>query len=155
MSSEPLGTRAPAFFKDLQARICAAIEALDGPGRFLTDEWDRAGGGGGITRVLADGAVFEKGGVNFSQVSGEMAEDFAKQIPGEGRNFTAAGVSLVLHPRSPFVPTVHANFRFLTAEQWFGGGADLTPYYPTERTSSTSTNVEQVSRHAGSRITRN
>lgn len=132
MSSEPLGTRAANYFKDLQSRICAALEEVDGPGRFRTDTWERAGGGGGITRVLADGAVFEKAGVNFSQVWGEMAEDFAKQIPGEGRNFTAAGISLVLHPRNPFVPTVHANFRFLTKgdRQWFGGGGDLTPYYP-------------------------
>ena len=105
---------------------------LDGSGRFQTDTWERPGGGGGVTRVLAEGDIIEKGGVNFSQVWGEMAEDFAKQVPGEGRHFTAAGISLVLHPRNPFVPTVHANFRFLTKgeRQWFGGGADLTPYYP-------------------------
>src|SRR5205085_5666938 len=94
--------------------------------------WGGAGGGGGRTRVLAEGGVFEKGGVNFSEVFGEMSEEFAKQVPGAGRDFTATGVSLVLHPRSPLVPTVHANFRFLTKgeRQWFGGGADLTPYYP-------------------------
>src|SRR5207245_59122 len=79
-----------------------------------------------------DEAVFEKAGVNFSDVHGEMAEELARQIPGEGRDFTAAGISLVLHPRNPMVPTVHANWRFLTKgnRQWFGGGADLTPYYP-------------------------
>src|SRR5205814_2367071 len=100
--------------------------------RFREDQWDRGGGGGGRTRVLADGGVFEKAGVNFSLVHGEMSEEFARQVPGEGRAFTATGVSLVLHPRSPLVPTVHANFRFLTKgdKQWFGGGADLTPYYP-------------------------
>jgi coproporphyrinogen III oxidase len=82
--------------------------------------------------VLADGGVFEKAGVNFSEVFGEMSAKFARQIPGEGTSFTATGVSLVLHPRSPLVPTVHANFRFLTKGErwWFGGGGDLTPYYP-------------------------
>jgi coproporphyrinogen III oxidase len=81
---------------------------------------------------LQEGGVFEKAGVNFSDVHGEFSEELARQIPGEGRDFTACGVSLVLHPRSPMVPTVHANFRFLTRgdKQWFGGGADLTPYYP-------------------------
>lgn len=132
MSTEPLGNRAVTYLKGLQDRICAALEALDRVGRFRSDPWERPGGGGGVTRVLSEGTLFEKGGVNFSHVWGEMAEDFAKQIPGEGRHFTAVGVSLVLHPRNPLVPTVHANFRFLTKgdRQWFGGGADLTPYYP-------------------------
>jgi coproporphyrinogen III oxidase len=124
--------RAAAYFRDLQDRIGQALEALDGPGRFREDSWQREGGGGGRTRVLADGAVFEKAGVNFSEVFGEMSEEFARQVPGEGRAFYATGISLVLHPRSPLVPTVHANFRFLAKgeKQWFGGGADLTPYYP-------------------------
>jgi coproporphyrinogen III oxidase len=124
-------TRASAYFWDLQDRITSALEALDG-GRFAEDRWEREGGGGGRSRVLADGAVFEKAGVNFSDVFGQRPEEFARQIPGEGRDFTATGVSLVLHPRSPMVPTAHANFRFLTKgdRQWFGGGADLTPYYP-------------------------
>jgi coproporphyrinogen III oxidase len=123
---------AAAYFRDLQDRICQALEGLDGSGRFREDAWDRPGGGGGRTRVMSDGGVFEKGGVNFSQVSGQLAEEFARQIPGEGRAFSATGISLVLHPRSPLVPTVHANFRFLSKgqRQWFGGGADLTPYYP-------------------------
>jgi coproporphyrinogen III oxidase len=131
MPTEPLRDRAAAYFRDLQDRIVAALEALDG-GRFREDSWQREGGGGGRSRVLADGGVFEKAGVNFSDVHGEMSEEFAKQVPGEGRDFTACGVSLVLHPRSPMIPTVHANFRFLTKgqRQWFGGGADLTPYYP-------------------------
>ncbi len=123
--------RAADYFRGLQDRITAELEALDG-GRFREDTWQRPGGGGGRSRVLADGGVFEKAGVNFSEVSGQMSEDFAKQVPGEGRDFAATGVSLVLHPRNPFVPTVHANFRHLTKgdKSWFGGGADLTPYYP-------------------------
>lgn len=121
-----------SYFRDLQDRICAALEALDGAGRFREDPWQRAGGGGGRTRVLAGGNVFEKAGVNFSDVAGQLSEEFARQVPGEGHDFTATGLSLVLHPRSPLVPTVHANFRFLTkgTKQWFGGGSDLTPYYP-------------------------
>jgi coproporphyrinogen III oxidase len=121
-----------AYFRDLQDRICAALELFDPSARFREDRWEREGGGGGRSRVLADGQVFEKAGVNFSDVHGQFSEEFAKQIPGEGRDFTACGVSLVIHPRNPFVPTVHANYRFLTkgAKQWFGGGADLTPYYP-------------------------
>jgi coproporphyrinogen III oxidase len=124
--------RVAAFFRDLQDRICRGLEALDGPGRFREDPWQRQGGGGGRTRVLADGGLFEKAGVNFSEVHGEMSEEFAAQVPGEGREFYATGVSLVLHPHSPMVPTVHANFRYLAKgdREWFGGGADLTPYYP-------------------------
>jgi coproporphyrinogen III oxidase len=124
--------RAAAYFRDLQDGIVRALEDLDGTGRFREDLWQRTGGGGGRTRVLAEGGVFEKAGVNFSEVFGEMAEEFARQVPGEGREFYATGISLVLHPRSPLVPTVHANFRFLAKgeRQWFGGGADLTPYYP-------------------------
>jgi coproporphyrinogen III oxidase len=123
---------ASAYFRSLQDRICQALEALDGAERFREDLWQREGGGGGRTRVLNGGAVFEKAGVNFSDVFGELSEEFARQIPGEGRSFTACGISLVLHPASPMIPTVHANFRFLTkgSRQWFGGGADLTPYYP-------------------------
>src|SRR6516165_10331542 len=124
-------TRAAAYFRSLQDRICTALEQADDSRRFREDLWDREGGGGGRTRVLENGAVFEKAGVNFSDVAGQFSEEFARQIPGEGRSFTATGISLVLHPRSPFVPTVHANFRFLTKgfKSWFGGGADLTPYY--------------------------
>jgi coproporphyrinogen III oxidase len=123
---------AAAYFRGLQDRICAGLERADGGARFREDAWDRPGGGGGRTRVIEAGAVFEKGGVNFSEVHGEFAPEFAKQIPGDGLKFSAAGVSLVLHPRSPLVPTVHANFRYLThgAKAWFGGGGDLTPYYP-------------------------
>jgi coproporphyrinogen III oxidase len=123
--------QASQYFRDLQDRICAGLSAIDGTA-FREDTWDREGGGGGRSRVLADGGVFEKAGVNFSLVFGQMSPEFAKQIPGEGLDFSATGISLVLHPRNPMVPTVHANFRFLVKgeKSWFGGGADLTPYYP-------------------------
>jgi len=130
-ASMGLYERAAATFRDLQASICAALEAADGRARFSREEWQRPGGGGGVTRVISDGAVFEKGGVNISDVEGELPEDFAAQLPGGGRRFRATGVSLVIHPRSPMIPTVHANFRFLEKGDaaWFGGGADLTPSY--------------------------
>src|SRR5690348_3003292 len=99
--------RAADFFQQLQDRICATLAQLDGRD-FREDSWQREGGGGGRTRVLAEGNVFEKAGVNFSDVHGQMSEEFAKQVPGEGRDFRATGISLVLHPRSPMIPTVHA-----------------------------------------------
>ncbi|MCI0639759.1 MAG: oxygen-dependent coproporphyrinogen oxidase [Gemmataceae bacterium] len=124
--------QAAGLFRALQDCICAGLEKVDGAGVFRADDWQREGGGGGRTRVLAEGGVFEKAGVNFSKVHGDMSPEFAKQLPGEGTTFEATGVSLVLHPRSPMIPTVHANFRFLTKGErcWFGGGADMTPYYP-------------------------
>jgi coproporphyrinogen III oxidase len=135
MSTNLLRQRVVEYLRDLQDRIVAGLEELDGSGKFREDSWEREGGGGGRTRVLLEGAVFEKAGVNFSDVAGQLSEEFASQIPGEGRSFSACGVSLVLHPRSPLIPTVHANFRFLTKgpRQWFGGGADLTPYYADRR----------------------
>lgn len=124
--------RAVEFFRGLQDRLCAAIAKADGGTGFREDSWERPGGGGGRSRVVADGAVFEKAGINFSEVYGEFSPEFAKQMPGDGLAFTATGVSWVLHPRNPHVPTVHGNFRMLThgSKAWFGGGADLTPYYP-------------------------
>src|SRR5262245_27207977 len=124
--------RAATYFQLLQDRICEGLARADGKTGFSEDRWDRPGGGGGRSRVIADGAVFEKGGVNFSEVAGEFSPEFARSIPGDGTKFTATGISLVIHPRSPLVPTVHANFRYLThgSKAWFGGGADLTPYYP-------------------------
>jgi coproporphyrinogen III oxidase len=124
--------RADELFRSLQSQICAGLEAADGAARFVEDAWERPGGGGGLTRVLTEGALFERAGVNSSTVHGELKPDFAAQLPGDGARFFACGVSLVLHPRSPRVPTVHANFRCLQrgAALWFGGGADLTPYYP-------------------------
>jgi len=125
--------RATEFFKQMQDKICAALEEIDGKERFHQDNWDREGGGGGRTRVLTLGNVFEKAGVNFSAVYGEMPESLSKKIElASGGQFYATGVSLVLHPHSPMVPTVHANFRYLESGEraWFGGGTDLTPYYP-------------------------
>jgi coproporphyrinogen III oxidase len=126
-----LFSRAVEFLQGFQDRLCAGLEQHDGS-RFREDTWVRPEGGGGRSRVLENGGVFEKAGVNFSEVFGEFSPEFAKQIPGDGLSFQATGVSWVLHPRNPHVPTVHGNFRFLTHgnKSWFGGGADLTPYYP-------------------------
>lgn len=129
------------YFEDLQERITAALEAEDGTGRFREDAWERAGGGGGRSRILEGGAVFEKAGINFSDVHGAGLPESATRARPElaGRSFRAMGVSLVLHPENPYVPTAHANVRFFVAERdgeapvwWFGGGFDLTPYYPFE-----------------------
>ncbi len=127
-------------FRDLQGRICEELEAIEakggGSGRFGRDEWQHASGGGGVTRVLVEGAVFEKAGVNFSEVHGSFPEELSATLPGSGAAFSATGISLVLHPLSPHVPTVHANFRHIARGEgagrsaWFGGGSDLTPYYP-------------------------
>lgn len=126
-----MNKEAAEFFKTLQDNIIAELENLDGK-KFHEDLWQRKEGGGGRTRVLSDGNIFEKAGVNFSEVYGEFSEEFAKSMPGDGLKFIATGVSLVLHPRNPFVPTVHANFRYISrgSQGWFGGGGDLTPYYP-------------------------
>jgi coproporphyrinogen III oxidase len=123
--------RAASYFRDLQDRITAGLEAADGGARFHEDAWERPGGGGGRTRVIADGKLFEKAGVSFSDVSGELRPEMAKALPGEGATFRATGVSLVLHPKSPRVPTMHANVRHIQrgSRSWFGGGTDLTPYY--------------------------
>ena len=116
----------------LQDRIVAALEALDG-GRFSTDRWQRAEGGGGVTRMLEDGAVYERAGVNVSRVHGASlpASATASRPQLAGRAYEAMGLSLVLHPRNPYCPTVHMNTRFFSAGEtwWFGGGMDLTPYY--------------------------
>ncbi len=123
--------RAASFFSELQTELCRTLAELDGTASFNADAWQRPGGGGGVARVLEGGAVFEKAGVTWSNVDGELPEDMAAQMPGQGGTFRATSVSLVLHPRSPMVPTTHANFRCLTRGDalWFGGGADLTPYY--------------------------
>jgi coproporphyrinogen III oxidase len=125
------------YLTKLQNRICAELETLDGEATFVRDAWERPGGGGGESRVMAEGRVFEQAGVSFSHVFGkEMPPSATKSRPElAGKAFQAAGVSLVLHPRNPYVPTTHANFRFFTAGKrkpvwWFGGGFDLTPYYP-------------------------
>jgi coproporphyrinogen III oxidase len=127
-----------AYLLDLQDRICTGLAAEDGGKGFREDAWERPEGGGGRTRVMEDGAVFEKAGVNFSEVSGTKLPPSATAQRPElaGRRFQALGVSLVIHPRNPYVPTSHANVRFFCAERegedpvwWFGGGFDLTPYY--------------------------
>lgn len=133
MTDQTLKIRARDFFAGLQDEICASLETLDGAARFREDLWVRDEGGGGRTRIMEGGALFEKAGVNFSEVDGRFDEAFAAQMPvGEGSKFFATGISLVLHPSNPFVPTVHANFRYLErgSGSWFGGGTDLTPYYP-------------------------
>jgi coproporphyrinogen III oxidase len=129
------------YLVDLQNRICQALERLDGEKSFIEDSWTREQGGGGRSRVLEEGAVFEKAGINFSHVHGGQlpASATAHRPELAGRSFQALGVSLVIHPRNPYIPTSHANVRFFIAEKrgveavwWFGGGFDLTPYYGFE-----------------------
>lgn len=126
--------RISAFMKELQESICAGLERIDGGGQFREDMWERPEGGGGRSRVIREGNVFEQGGVNFSEVFGDkLPPSILKQRPeAEGHGFYATGTSMVLHPRSPYIPTVHLNYRYFEAGPvwWFGGGADLTPYYP-------------------------
>src|SRR5690625_1378610 len=127
------------YIDNLQDEICSAIEQLDGRARFREDLWERAGGGGGRTRVIENGRVFEKGGVNISRVHGELPEPIRKNFNVDYGWFWAGGLSLVIHPENPMVPTVHANYRYFElyedpamktpVDGWFGGGADLTPYY--------------------------
>jgi len=128
-----------SYFLDLQTRLCDGFSNIDGQADFISDQWQREQGGGGITRILTDGALFEKAGVNFSHVHGSQLPKAASATRPElaGRSFQAMGVSVVIHPENPFVPTMHANVRFFIAEKddhspiwWFGGGFDLTPYYP-------------------------
>ena len=126
-----------AYIRDLQDRICAGLEKCDGKARFREDAWERDGGGGGRTRVIENGDVFEKGGVNTSVVFGEVTKPMREQLKIDGDRWFACGLSLVLHPQNPFMPTVHCNYRMFELEdrdgnvtdRWFGGGADLTPYY--------------------------
>ncbi len=126
--------------RKLQDDICSGLEQADEKARFEEDEWQRPGGGGGRTRVIQNGNVFEKGGVNISEVEGDVTPVMRQQLNLKGDHFFAAGISLVIHPVNPFVPTVHANFRYFemydtqknVIDSWFGGGADLTPYYLME-----------------------
>lgn len=140
MHEHKLLEQAKSFFKSLQDNITQQLSNLDG-GEFEQDQWIREEGGGGRSRVLKDGNVFEQAGVNFSHVFGANmpASATAHRPELEGRSFNACGVSLVIHPRNPHIPTTHANVRFFIAEKegaepvwWFGGGFDLTPYYPIE-----------------------
>ena len=129
------------FLLHLQDEICRKLAAADGAAGFAEDSWDRPGGGGGRSRVLRQGRVFEQAGVNFSHVHGDAmpASATAHRPELAGRSFEAMGVSLVIHPENPYIPTSHANVRFFIAEKpgadpvwWFGGGFDLTPYYGFE-----------------------
>ena len=125
------------YIDKLQDRISSALEKIDGTAHFQIDNWERPGGGGGQSRILENGAVFEKGGVNVSKVYGQLPETMKAYLKVKQGNFFACGISLVIHPNSPLVPTVHANFRYFelydnnkeVVDQWFGGGIDLTPYY--------------------------
>ena len=129
------------YLLTLQDTICDAVAAMDGQAKFVEESWEREAGGGGRTRVLTDGAVFEQAGINFSRVYGDNLPPSATASRPQlaGRSFQAVGVSLVIHPNNPYVPTSHANVRFFIAEKegeepiwWFGGGFDLTPYYGFE-----------------------
>ncbi|MDM7859368.1 oxygen-dependent coproporphyrinogen oxidase [Alteromonas sp. ASW11-36] len=131
-----------AYLLELQTTICEALSNADGEADFITDEWRREQGGGGRSRVMSNGAVIEQGGVNFSHVFGDKMPASATAARPElaGRHFQAMGVSLVIHPRNPNIPTSHANVRFFVAERegadpiwWFGGGFDLTPFYPVKQ----------------------
>ena len=127
------------FIHDLQDKICKALEDADGNAKFIVDAWERkpdGSGSGGKTRVIANGDVFEKAGVNTSVVYGKVTPKMRKHLQMQGDKWFACGLSLVIHPLNPFVPTVHCNYRYFElykndeiADRWFGGGTDLTPYY--------------------------
>lgn len=124
------------YIVELQSRICTALEEVDGK-KFIDDHWTREEGGGGLSRVISNGNVFEKGGVNISTVFGKLPGAMQQAFSVGESNFFAAGISLVIHPYNPYVPTVHANWRYfelyneegIITDRWFGGGSDLTPYY--------------------------
>ena len=125
------------YIKQLQDSISSSLEAIDGKAKFKEDIWKRPEGGGGRTRVIEHGDIFEKGGVNISAVHGKLPESMQTYFGVKDADFFACGLSLVIHPKSPMVPTVHANWRYFEmydqkgeiVDQWFGGGLDLTPYY--------------------------
>ena len=134
----PMAHRMQRFVEALQIRIVKKLESFEGDTSFRLDNWERDGGGGGLTAVIENGDVWEKGGVNTSAVHGDLPDRMVEAFGVEKKPFFATGLSLVIHPRNPHVPTVHANFRYFALgdalmdpdDQWFGGGADLTPYYP-------------------------
>jgi len=137
--SRSIKQRFSTFIRDLQDEICSELEKLDGKAKFRVDDWDREGGGGGHSRIINDSNLFEKGGVSTSTVYGKLPEPIKKRFEVEQGWFWAGGISLVIHPWNPMIPTVHANFRYFELyddaemseirDRWFGGGADLTPYY--------------------------
>jgi coproporphyrinogen III oxidase len=129
-----------AQYQQIQDEICAGLEQVDGKATFVEELWQRDGGGGGRTRVIQNGNVFEKGGVNFSAVHGQLPEVMKNALKVEQRDFFATGVSIVIHPNHPIVPIIHMNIRYFEMEaepghepvKWFGGGIDLTPHYVIE-----------------------
>ena len=130
-------TQFTTYIRNLQNRITSGLEQEDSVAQFQQDSWERPGGGGGQTRVIENGTVFEKGGVNISEVFGTLPKSMTQQLGVQHSDCCACGLSVVIHPKSPMVPTVHANFRYFelyddnknVVDQWFGGGLDLTPYY--------------------------
>jgi coproporphyrinogen III oxidase len=125
-----LRRRSRDLFEKLQRSVTLSLEEADGKGHFLQDTWKHEEGGGSITRILQDGHVFEKGGVNTSAVSGTFSDRLAERLNATTKEFFASGVSLVLHPYSPMIPTLHMNLRYIelsSGDAWFGGGSDLTP----------------------------
>lgn len=138
LSLQPIKDEWINFIHDLQDKICNALEICDGKAHFFEDKWERSGGGGGKTRVIGGGNVFEKGGVNTSIVYGDVTDEMRRALPDmNGEKWFACGLSMVLHPSNPFVPTTHCNYRMFElydnagniVDRWFGGGTDLTPYY--------------------------
>jgi coproporphyrinogen III oxidase len=135
--SQSIRDQFTSHVRSLQNEICQALEKADGKAHFIADVWERPGGGGGESRVISNGNVFEKGGVNISVVHGKLPPLASQQLKVSGETFFACGLSLVIHPYNPFVPTVHANWRYFEVydtneyamDAWFGGGTDLTPYY--------------------------
>ena len=120
------------IFRNIQDHICKELEAADGRGKFEQDRWERPGGGGGLTRIIRNGSIIEKGGVNYSAVHGKTPEKILKSFGLDEGDFYATGVSIVIHPENPMVPTIHMNIRYFemsTGTFWFGGGIDLTPHY--------------------------
>lgn len=121
-----------AVYRELQGSLCSSIEGVDGTSRFGRDEWEREGGGGGLTRILVGQGHIEKAAVNFSAVAGETPEQLSDRLAVASDRFYATGVSVIVHPRNPHAPTFHANVRYFETDsgsRWFGGGADMTPYY--------------------------
>ena len=125
-------------FQEIQSSICTTLEQLDGKSTFKNDHWERPGGGGGVSRVIQDGNIIEKGGVNFSAVQGKLPEVIKKALKVEQDDFFATGVSIVIHPKNPFHPIIHMNIRYFELTDgtfWFGGGIDLTPIYISDKES--------------------
>jgi coproporphyrinogen III oxidase len=119
-------------YRDVQRSLCAALELVDGGSSFIVDEWERPGGGGGLTRILAGDGVVEKAAVNFAAVEGDTPERLSERLAGSSSRFFATGLSVIVHPLNPHAPTFHANVRYFETDEasaWFGGGADLTPHY--------------------------